>query len=399
VTVRAGTGGTGSGVISGAGINCTISGTSQSGDCSEQVVQGTQLTLTAAASGGGSFRGWGGACAGAGAAASCTITVSQAVNVDASFAAPVAPPPPPPPPPPSYAVTIRAGASSSGTGTVSGTGISCSITATSQSSDCSETFAQGTQITLTAAATGGSTFAGWGGACAQAGTSATCALTVSQNTSVDASFASPPPSYVVTVAADAASTGTGTITGTGITCAISAASQSGDCSESLVKGTQLTLTAAASGGSTFAGWTGACSQAGTATTCTITVNQASTVSANFTAPPPPNLAGFWSGSDAGINIHYHITFAQSGATLSLATCVPGDCRLTALTSAGSGWLGASYVDIVSLTGTASASSITFTMNLGNRTVKFDGALTSPTTMVGQVSGPTMPAQSLTLVKQ
>jgi len=34
-----------------------------------------------------------------------------------------------------------------------------------------------------------------------------------------------------------------------------------------------------------------------------------------------------------------------------------------------------------------------------RTVKFDGALTSPTTMVGQVSGPTMPAQSLTLVKQ
>jgi len=35
----------------------------------------------------------------------------------------------------------------------------------------------------------------------------------------------------------------------------------------------------------------------------------------------------------------------------------------------------------------------------NRTVKFDGALTSPTTMVGQVSGPTMPAQSLTLVKQ
>jgi hypothetical protein len=191
----------------------------------------------------------------------------------------------------------------------------------------------------------------------------------------------------------------GTITGTGITCTISAASQSGDCGEDLVQGTQLTLTSTATGGSTFAGWGGACSQAGTAATCTVTVNQAATVSASFTAPPPPNLAGFWSGSDAGINVHYHITFAQSGATLSLASCVPGDCRLTALTSTGSGWLGASYVDIVSLTGTASASTITFTMSLGNRTVKFDGALVSPTRMVGQVSGPTMPAQSLTIDKQ
>jgi hypothetical protein len=129
------------------------------------------------------------------------------------------------------------------------------------------------------------------------------------------------------------------------------------------------------------------------------MTQARTVSASFTEPPPPNLAGFWSGSDAGVNIHYHMTLAQSGATLSLPTCVSGDCRLTALTSTGSGWLGASYKNIVSLTGTASAASITFTMNLGDRTVKFEGALASPTKMVGQVSGPTMSTQSLTLDRQ
>jgi hypothetical protein len=57
------------------------------------------------------------------------------------------------------------------------------------------------------------------------------------------------------------------------------------------------------------------------------------------------------------------------------------------------------VDIASLTGTVSATSVTFTMNLGDRTVKFDGALSSPTRMVGQVSGPTMPLQSLTLDRQ
>jgi hypothetical protein len=399
VTVRAGTGSTGSGAVSGAGINCAIAGTSQSGDCSAELAQGAQLTLTAAASGGGSFIGWGGACTSAGSTSSCTITVNQATNLDASFAAPPTPPPPPPPPPPTYTVTLRARATSGGTGTVAGTGISCSITASSQSGDCSETFPEGTMLTLSATATGGSSFAGWGGACAAAGTSATCALSVSQNTSVDASFAPPPPTYVVTVVAGSSSTGTGTLTGPGIQCTISGTSQSGDCSEELVQGTQLQLTSASTGGSTFAGWDGACSQAGTAATCTIVMSSAATVGASFAAPPPPNLAGFWSGSDAGTNIHYHITFAQTGPTLSLASCVSGDCRLTALTSNGSGWLGASYVDIASLTGTVSATSVTFTMNLGDRTVKFDGALSSPTRMVGQVSGPTMPLQSLTLDRQ
>jgi len=399
VTMSAAAGSTGTGAVTGNGINCTISGTSATGDCSEELAQGAQLTITQAAADGGSFLGWGGACASAASASSCTITISQATSVEAGFALPPTPPPPPPPPPPTHTVTIRAGASSGGTGTVSGTGISCSITTSSQAGDCSETFVEGTQLTLAAAATGGGSFAGWGGACAAAGTSATCVLTVSQNMSVDASFAPPPPRYVVSVAAGSTGTGTGTVTGPGISCTVSAASQSGDCSEELVQGTQLVVTSAATGGSTFAGWGGACSQSGTAASCTITVTQTTTVTASFTAPPPPDVAGFWSGTDAGTNIHYHITLAQSGATLSLPTCAAGNCRLSALSSTGSGWLGAGYLDIVSLTGTVSTASITFTMNLGDRTVKFEGALTSPTRMVGQVSGPTMPAQSLTIDRQ
>jgi hypothetical protein len=58
-------------------------------------------------------------------------------------------------------------------------------------------------------------------------------------------------------------TGTGTVTSSpsGIACG-------GDCTESVTPGTQLTLTATPAAGSTFAGWSGACT--GTAA-CTVTV--------------------------------------------------------------------------------------------------------------------------------
>lgn len=396
VSVRAATSSTGAGTVTAVGINCTISGTAQSGDCSETLTQGAQLTLTATATGGGSFLGWSGACASAGVAATCTVTVNQALNVVASFAAP----PKPPPPPTKYTVTVRAAATSGGNGTVTGSGISCTITASSSSGTCSASIDEGTRLVLTATPSGTSSFSGWGGACTGSGSGTTCTLSVSQNLIVDADFA-PPPSYVVTVAAGSSGTGTGTVTGPGISCSISGASQGGDCSETVVRGTQVTLTSTGTGGSTFAGWSGACSGAATSGSCSFIVTAATSVGASFSAPPPPpNLAGFWSGSDAGVNIHYHVTLAQSGSTLSLASpCVAGDCRLTALSSTGSGWLNASYLDIVSLTGTASAASVTFTMNLGDRTVTFEGALTTPTRMVGQVSGPTMPAQSLTIDRQ
>jgi hypothetical protein len=389
VTVRAAPGNAGSGTVSGVGINCTISGTSQSGDCSEEVVQGTQFTLTATVTGASTFAGWGQACSQAGAAATCTITVNQATTIEASFAAPELP---------AYVVNVVAGSLGTGNGTVTGPGITCNVTAGSLSGDCSEGVVQGTQLTLTAAGSGGSTFAGWGQACT--GTGMTCTITVSKATTVAASFTAPPvPKYVVQVVAGSVSTGTGTITGPGITCTVSSASQSGDCSEELTQGTQLTLTGTGTGGSTFGGWGQGCSQAGTAATCTIAVSQATTIEASFAAPPPPDVAGFWSGTDAGTNIHYHITLAQSGANLSVGSCAPGDCRLISLSTTGEGWLGASYLDIASLSGTVSGTSVSFTMNLGGKTVSFVGALTSPTEMVGQANGGTMPAQSLTLGKQ
>jgi hypothetical protein len=69
----------------------------------------------------------------------------------------------------------------SGTGTVTSSppGINCGA-------DCSEAYAFGTPVTLTAQAGSGSRFDGWGGACS--GSSPTCSVTMSSDRSVTATF-------------------------------------------------------------------------------------------------------------------------------------------------------------------------------------------------------------------
>jgi len=70
-------------------------------------------------------------------------------------------------------------------------------------------------------------------------------------------------------------TGTGTVTGTGIDCG-------SDCTELFDNGTIEVLTAAAAGGSTFDGWSGACTGTGT---CTLDMNDNKTATATFTLIP------------------------------------------------------------------------------------------------------------------
>src|SRR6185295_6814868 len=75
-----------------------------------------------------------------------------------------------------------------------------------------------------------------------------------------------------------AGTGGGTVTSSpaGINCG-------GDCSESYASGTSVALTAAPGAGSTFAGWSGACSGTGS---CAVTMSAARSVTATFNATTP-----------------------------------------------------------------------------------------------------------------
>ena len=101
-------------------------------------------------------------------------------------------------------------------------------------------------------------------------------------------------SYTLTI--NAAGSGNGRITGSGIDCTISNGVASGTCSATLPAGSQVSLIAvAAAGGDTFSGWNGPCS--GTAA-CSLMLKASQTVSATFAAPVFP-LAITGSGTGSG----------------------------------------------------------------------------------------------------
>lgn len=161
--------GSGSGTVSTdvAGINC---GT----DCSENYPDGTVVNVTAVPAAGSVFSGWSGACTGTG---TCSVTVDSAKSVGANFTG-------------SFSVSVsRAGA---GVGTVASdvAGISCG-------GDCSETYAFGTEVVLSATPGEASSFAGWsGGGCTGTGN---CRVTVNSTKSITATFGDAAPPAMPTV--------------------------------------------------------------------------------------------------------------------------------------------------------------------------------------------------------
>jgi len=149
-----------------------------------------------------------------------------------------------------------------GTGTVTSSpaGINCGP-------DCSEAYASGTVVTLTATAASGSTFAGWSGCDTVSG--ATCTVTVDSGRTATAAFDLQRFTLTVSKTGLLGSQGSVTSSPAGISCGA-------DCSESYTSGTAVTLTAS---GLLFMGWTG-CDSASD-TTCTVTVSSTKSVSARF----------------------------------------------------------------------------------------------------------------------
>jgi chitodextrinase len=70
--------GTGSGAVSGGGIDCGAT-------CSANVVSGSSVTLTASPASGSSLTSWGGACSGS--SSTCTVRMTSAQSVTATFGA------------------------------------------------------------------------------------------------------------------------------------------------------------------------------------------------------------------------------------------------------------------------------------------------------------------------
>ena len=298
LTVSRSGGGAGAVNSNPAGITCGV-------DCAETYPSGTVVTLTAAPNSGSFFAGWsGGGCTGTG---TCTVTLSAAATVDARFELIT------------HSLGVARTGGGAGTVTSSPAGINCGT-------DCSEAYAGGTAVTLTATPANNSTFTAWtGGGCTGTGT---CSVNMTADASVTARF----DLITFPVTVNRAGTGTGTVTSSpaGINCGT-------DCSEPYVSGSSVTLTAVAASGSILTGWTGCNATSGA--TCTVTVNAARSVTATFarvytlTVQKSGLGSGTVTSSPAGISCGSACSASFISGTTVTLTATPG--MLTVFT----GWSG------------------------------------------------------------
>jgi lysophospholipase L1-like esterase len=336
--------GAGAGTVTSApsGINC---GTS----CTASYVSGTSVSLTASPASGSTFAGWSGACSGTG---TCTVSMSQARSVSATFNSTTT----------TFALIVTKSGSGSGTVTSAPSGINCG-------SVCSANYSSGTSVTLTAAAAGGSTFAGWGGVCSGTGT---CTTSLTQARAVTATFnTSSTPNFTLTVGKSGAGTGVVTSSPSAISCGST-------CSASFSSGTSVTLTASAASNSAFAGWSGACMGTGA---CAVSMTQARSVTATFNAAATFALTVTKTGSGAGTVVSSpsgincgSICNANYGGNASVALTATADSG-----SAFAGWSGACSGTGSCVLTMNQARSVTATFNTSGGT---GGTCQNPVTFTG-----------------
>jgi hypothetical protein len=238
--------GTGSGIVSASTGTLTWTGNTGTAAYTEY---GAQVTLTATAYPESTFIGWSGACSGTGI---CQVVMTEAKNVTATFLYN------------SFPLTVTR--DGTGSGTVSASTGTLAWTGNTGTAIYTE---YGTDVTLAAAASAGSTFAGWSGeGCTGTGN---CTVTMTAARNVNVTFTI----YTFPLTVTKTGKGTGTVmvnTGT-----LTWAGKTGTAIYNY--NTQVTATALADPGSTFAGWSGeGCTGTGT---CEVTMTSARAVSVTF----------------------------------------------------------------------------------------------------------------------
>jgi parallel beta-helix repeat protein len=277
--------GNGSGTVTaptgvGSGIDC---GTT----CTETYAYGTPITLTATPNADSIFTGW------TGTGCSENVTIITQMSCTANFAL--------------SGHTLTLNKAGTGNGTVSSTGIDCGA-------DCTESYVNGTALSLNIIPDANSTFTGW------TGTGCSENFAITSDMSCTANFALL--NHTLTV--NKAGSGSGTVSSTGIDCGT-------DCTESYVSGTAVTFTITPAADSSFGGWSGA--NCANSFNITADMNCTATFDLNPVSQPLPtkpsyalrvntdgsgeiisNPTGITCGTDC---IHYYI----SGTTITL-TAIP-----------------------------------------------------------------------------
>lgn len=302
----AGTGG-GAVVSDPAGIDC-------GGTCSAGFAGGSQVTLVAAAQAGSVFSGWSGDCTGT---ADCVIQIDGDMQVTATFDTA-----------PSHMLDMTLIGDGGGLVNSAPSGIYCDPS-------CAASFADGTEVTLTASQDASSVFDGWsGGGCSGTGD---CVVTLASDASVTAEFTAT--QFPVNVGLAGSGNGSVSSSPAGIACP-------DDCEESFARTEIVTLTASPESGSAFSHWEGDCSGNGD---CVLDMDGGPyTVTARFELLR--TLSVGLSGGGSG-------TVTSSPAGIGC----PGDCNevylngttidLTAVADAGSAFAG--WSDACSGTGACS----------------------------------------------
>ena len=152
--------------VGGGSVTSTPSGIDCGSTCSITFDQGTAVTLSATPDANSDFAGWSGeGCTGTG---TCIVTLNKARSVTATFTLK-----------PAKTLDVTTDGTGTGSVTSSPAGIDCGST-------CTNDFAFGTLVTLTATPDVSANFAGWTGAgCAGTGT---CVVTMDAARSVTATF-------------------------------------------------------------------------------------------------------------------------------------------------------------------------------------------------------------------